>query len=147
MADAGTSVDAGHEKQESEHGELFEASLGLEGLIPFPCFLIQSYILSSPSQFCKRLDPAAGPSNDLDLSNPRNEYDDAPLFAVRSIFLSFPWSCISELVEPVVTLPSSSSRLGSSILFPCSVILPIPDCLACYRISFFAGGLCRVSIR
>ena len=33
MADAGTSVDAGHEEQESEHGELFEASLGLDGLI------------------------------------------------------------------------------------------------------------------
>ena len=29
MADAGTSVGAGHEEQNSEHGKLFEASLGL----------------------------------------------------------------------------------------------------------------------
>lgn len=32
MADAGSSVDAGHEEQKSEHGELREAGLGLERL-------------------------------------------------------------------------------------------------------------------
>jgi hypothetical protein len=30
LADAGTSVDAGHQEQESQHGELRQASVGLE---------------------------------------------------------------------------------------------------------------------
>lgn len=38
MADAGTSVDAGNEEQESEHEQLSEAGLGLEGItIPTCC--------------------------------------------------------------------------------------------------------------
>ena len=47
LADAGTSVDNGHEVQESQHGQLSETSVGLERVdldtstFPFPFFLIR----------------------------------------------------------------------------------------------------------
>ena len=38
MADAGTSLGAGHEEQKSQHGKLREASVGLERVEPHPSF-------------------------------------------------------------------------------------------------------------
>lgn len=64
LADAGTSVDAGHEEQEGQHGELFEASMGLERVTdkhiarPFILHFSMEFWYLSTSGWTPRIDLA-----------------------------------------------------------------------------------------